>query len=349
MKLKSLMLTFLLSAGIVASAHDFSATVNGQRLYFNITSKTDKTAAVTFEGSITSKKDPAISGVVEIPAKVKFDNTVYNITSIGQKAFAGAKHLKGIIIPSGIETIGDFAFENCDSLTSVVFPGNPVTLGQGVFFNCTQIADITIGSDWKSVDFTMFRWSDKLTTINVPAKIDKIVGVKKLKNLTTINVDPNNSKLMSDNGMLYSKDGSTLYACPRAYNGYVIIRDGTSTVYNGALIDCVNVSYIYFPASIKKVSFRETSRMKGLETIVMRAEEPISTGYLKGNGKFFFQLCNSKTTIIVPSDSKKKYIEALATDENEYSESSDGVPYSLTKAELPVSKNFKGVNNFDNY
>lgn len=349
MKLRTLILGICLSAGAMSYGHDFTATVNGQRLYFEITSKTKRTAAVTFNGCITDKKTPTICGNVEIPAKIKHDNVIYEVTSIGQKAFANARNLKGIVIPSGVESIGDFAFENCDSLTNVVFPGNPVALGQGIFFRCPSISNITIGSDWKTIDFAMFRSSDSLKTINIPAKIEKIQGVKKLKKLQQITVDPNNSKFASTEGMLYSKDCSIFYACPRSYSGKVVVKDGVSKVLDGSLIDCPDVTAIDFPASLASISFRETGRMKNLEYIVMRGKKPVDTGYEGGEGKFFFLFPNAKTQIVVQSSAKKAYEGALPTAGSEYAEKQGGVPFTVSTNELPTKKNIKGVKNFDKY
>lgn len=349
MTLKNLLFGICLFAGVGAYAHDFSATVNGQRLYFDITNKAKKTVTVTYNGSIADKKEPELSGVVKIPAKVKHNNVVYEVNAINQKAFANANRLQGVVIPSGVETIGDFAFENCDSLASIVFPGNPVSLGQGVFFNCSAISNVTIGSDWKSIDFAMFRWSESLNSVNIPAKVEKIQGLKKLKHLTSITVDSNNSKFSSFDGMLYSKDGSIYYACPRAYIGKVVIRDGVTNVLNGSLIDCIGITSIDIPASVKNISFRETSRMAKLELIVVRADKPIDTGYYNGVGKFLFQLVAPKVQIVVPSSSKKSYENALADNAGEYSETADGVPFMVTQTELPTKKSIKGVKNFDKY
>lgn len=349
MKFRNLILGAALIAGVVANAHDFTATVNGQRLYFDITNKTKKTVAVTYKGNIADKNPCEVAGTIEIPAKVRHNNVVYDVTAIGQKAFANADRLKSVVIPSGVKMIGDFAFEDCDSLRNVVFPANPVTLGQGIFFKCTNISDVSLGSDWKYVDFTMFRWSDHLAYINIPARIEKIQGLKKLTALKTITVDSNNTKFKADSGMLYSKDGSTLYACPRAYEGGVTIAPGTVKVFDGALIDCKGVTSIDVPASVRSISFRETSRMKGLETIILRAEKPLITGYYNGEGKFFFQLANPFAKLIVLSSAKDKYMAALATDAGEYSDSEDSIPYLVAQSELPTYKSFKGVKNFDKY
>lgn len=349
MKIRNILLGLCIMAASAVSAHDFTVTLDGQQLYFDITNKKAKTAAVTYQGSIADKKAPTLKGVIQIPTKVRHKDVVYEVKAIGPKAFANATELRGVVIPSGIESIGDFAFENCDSLSSIVFPGNPVTFGQGAFFNCTSISDITIGSDWKAVDFTMFRWSKRLTSVSIPAKVEKVKGVKKLKYLTNISVDPNNKLFASHDGMLYSKDTSTFYACPRAYKGKVVIKAGVKKVLDGALIDCEGVTAIDFPASVSTVSFRETSRMNGLEYIVMRAEKPIFTGYRAGVGRFFFQLANKKTRIIVLSSSKKLYEQALATEAGEYSATPESVPFMVQKDELPTKKNIKGEKNFNKF
>lgn len=349
MKFKTVLVGVLLMVGVATHAHDFTATIGGQRLYFEVTNKSKQTVAVTYNGGITEKKRAKVTGRVEIPSKVKHNNVVYDVTAINPKAFAGAKHLKGIVIPSGVESIGDFAFEGCDSLSSVVFPGNPVSLGQGVFFKCTSISNVTIGSDWKSIDFTIFRWSEHLTMINIPAKVEKVQGVKKLAYLEEVTVDPNNEKFMAVDGMLYSKDGKTLYACPRGFTGKVKIREGTETVLPGALIDCVEVTYIDFPTTLRSLSFRETSRMKKLTTVVMRPSEPINTAYIEGMGKFLLQIAGEKVSIVILSSSRKAYESAMARVEGEYSESSSGVPYLVTIKSIPSIKDLKGVKSFDKY
>lgn len=349
MKTRLIILAMCMLAGAVASAHDFSATIDGKRLYFEITSKVKKTVAVTFGGSAADRKAPETEGTVEIPAKVKHNNVVYQVDAIGAKAFAGAARLKGVVIPSGVESIGDFAFEGCDSLTNVVFPGNPVKFGQGVFFNCPCVSAVTIGSDWKAVDLTMFRWSKELKSIAIPAKVEKIQGLKKLKCLAEVSVDANNAKFSSADGLLYSKDGSVLYACPRAYSGKVTVNEGTAKVLDGALIDCTGVTTIDLPASLREVSFRETSRMPGLEYIAMRGDKPIFTGYIGGSGKFLFQIANPKAQIIVPAAAKPFYEIVLADEPGEYSEKRDGVPYMVTASELPTKKSIKGVKNFEKY
>lgn len=347
--MKKLLLGLCLSLTFNAFSHDFSTTIKGQRIYFEITNPNKRTVAVTYNGNIKDKKVPELKGVVEIPSKIKHNNKVYEVTAIGSKAFANAKRLKGVVISSGIERIGDFAFENCDSLESVVFPGRIESLGQGIFFNCHAISDVVIGSDWKTVDFSMFRWSDALREISIPAKVEKIQGIKKLKGLERINVESANQKFLSVDGILYNKNATILYACPRNYEGDLKIIEGTNQVLSGALIDCCKITTLDFPKTLKNISFRETSRMKNLESIIMRAEMPIVTAYYNGEGKFLFQLANPKTQILILTTAKNAYEKVLPTEAGEYREKKDGVPYFVSASELTTKKNLKGVKNFNNY
>jgi hypothetical protein len=343
------MFAALLCMQTVAFAHDFAATVNGQQLYFSVNNKTKKTVTVTYKGSIAEKNAPEVAGKVEIPAKVKHENVTYEVSAIGQKAFSHATRMTALVIPSGVETIGDFAFEGCDSLKSIVFPGNAVRMGQGIFYGCTGIELVTIGSDWTAIDLSMFRWSDSLTSVTIPAKVEKIQGVKKLKGLKNISVDPNNTKFAADGGLLYNKDYTILYACPRAYVGKATVKDGTTTVTTGAFMDCPRITALDFPSTLKSISFRETSRMKELEYIVMRGETPISTAYSKEGGTLLFRLANAETQLIVPGEAKSKYLAGTTFDAGEYSETANGVPYVVSSAELLTKKRIKGVKSFDKY
>ena len=343
---------FLLLAGCsLANAHDFTVTVSGQKLFFNIKSKTNKTVEVTYNGSISDKKVTDVKGNLEIPANIKHDNVVYSVVSIGAKSFSGANKLEGITIPATVKTIGGFAFEGCTSLSKIIFPGSEVTFGEGVFFKCTSIKDITFGSDWKSIDLSRFRWSDSLTTITIPAKIEKILYLKSLKNLRSVLVDVNNARFSSFNGVLYNKDGNVLYGCPRSYNGTLKIKDGTEIISQDALIDCPQITQIDFPSTIKTFSFRETSRMDQLETIVFRGSTPVNTAYIGNEGKFVLQVANADVKLVVPYDSKKEYKSSLVKDGGEFATSKDmnNTPYVVKADQMPKESNIIGVKNFSKY
>ncbi len=350
---KVLSVGIMLAVGaMVASAHDFTVTVGGQKIYFNINKNAVRSVEVTYKGSIADKPISTVSGEIEIPAKVKHNNVVYSVTGIGAKAFYGAKTLTGVVLPSTVKSIGDFAFEGCKSLEKVVFPGNAVKMGEGTFFKCSALKSLSFGSEWKTLDLKPYRWSNSLEEINVPAKVEKIQNLKSLKSLKRVSVDVNNSKFASHEGFLYSKDFKTLYAIPRSYQGTAKVKEGTETVIAGAMIDCPMITLIDFPASLRHVSFRETSRMSELAQILFRAESPIVTGYdASGKGVFLLQLSNPKAKIVVLKKQKNAYAPYLVTTPGEYTETDKqgSLPYMVTANQLPTTKNIKGVKNFKDY
>lgn len=349
----------LLSICSLSWAHDFSATTSdGQKLYFNITDSKNATVCVTFEGPAANRHAATCSGELNIPAKVRFNNKVYSVTAIDSKAFAGAGSLTSVILPSGVTKIGDFAFEACASLDKIIFPGNEVQFGEGVFFGCSAIRSVTLGSDWTKVNLQMFRWSDKLAEISIPAKLKQLRNLKDLKALQNVQVDPNNASYQSIDGLLYTKDAKTLLACPRGRQGKVKVAEGTENVLQGAFIDCPLISAVDLPASLKLISYREFSRMKSLESIMMRAADPIKTAVKAGQEVFLFKVANPQVTLFVPKKQAKAYKNALTADAGEYTEltaivSKQGnngnlatVPMTLHADEVLPIKSIKGVKKF---
>ena len=346
---KTLTLGLLLLSCTIANAHDFVVTLDGQKVYFNILSKKDKTVEVTYNGSISKKLPTYIDGELTIPAKVKHDNIVYSVVGISAKAFSGADKLTSIVMPMGMTMIGDFAFEGCISLNKVIFPGNTIKFGQGVFYKCNKIQNVSFGSDWKKIDLKVFRWSDSLTVVNIPAKIEKIQNMKSLKNIESISVDINNERFSSIDGILYNKSQDIVYGCPRAYKGNVKIVNGVETINSGAFIDCKEITRIDLPASITTMSFREFSRIVGLKEIIFRSERPIFTAKKEGKEVMVLQVANPTVEIIVPKQAKNAYKEALNQITGEYTELNDSIPYTVETSKMPSIKNIVGVKNFNKY
>lgn len=342
-------LGILLSICGYTRAHDFVVTLDNQKVYFNITSNKNKTVEVTYNGSIAAKQPTYYEGELTIPAKVKHNNTIYTVTGISAKAFSGADKLTAIIIPSGLTSIGDFAFEGCTALSKIIFPGNNVKFGQGVFFRCDKIQDISLGSDWKNIDLKMFRWSDSLTVITIPAKIEKIQNVKSLRKLEKINVDINNSKFYANDGILYNKNCNILYSCPRAYTGKLKVAQTTNRITPGALIDCTGITGIDLPEQLTTFSFRELSQMPNLEQIILRSATPPHTAKKGNDNLFLLQVQNKNIKIIVKKEVKNSYKERLVQYDGEFCEPDGNTPFQVSKEQMPASKNIIGVKNFNKY
>lgn len=350
--MKKIILSLVLSAVSLcsSSAHDFTITQNGQKIYFNITDAKKQTVEVTYGGSITDKNAAKPQGVIEIPANVHYNDKVYKVTSIGQKAFSNATELTAIILPGGITEIKDFAFEKCTKLNSVVMPGNQVKFGQGTFFLCSEIENVTFGSDWTHIDLKIFRWADKIKEISIPAKVSKIFNINSLNGLSMVTVDNNNSQYSSIGGIIYTKDAKVLLACPLAYHGAVRVAENTTTIKAGALMGCTHVTAVDLPVSMARFSFREFSKMPLLEYINLRNPTPIVTAKNQYDSVFVLKVANPNVKVNVPKDALKHYKNALVVTEGEYFENSPSaiIPFAVQSSEMVTAKNLSGVKSFNN-
>lgn len=341
--------TCLLLACGVANAHDFVVVVEGQKVYFNVKSEKNRTAEVTYNGSIANGRPTYYEGELAVPGKVKHGNAVYDVVGISAKAFSGADKLTSIVLPSGITSIGDFAFEGCVSLSKIIFPGNEVQFGQGVFFKCGKIQYVSLGSDWKSVDLKMFRWSDSLRVMTIPAKIERISNLKSLKNLESMSVDINNARFSAIEGILYDKGGEVLYGCPRAYDGRLHVAAGTKKITAGAFSGCGSIVSVDCPESLTSVSFREFAGLPSLNEIVFRGKEPVMTARFNGSDVFLLQVQNPGVKIIVQKGAKNNYQSAIIQETGEYFEIDGTIPYLVESDKMVKSKNVVGVKNFKKY
>lgn len=341
----------------VTFAHDFSAkSQDGQVFYFNITDAKKLTAEITYNGTINTRNTSNYEGEVTIPSKVKYKEKVYTVTGIDDKAFSGSKQLTSVIMPAGIEAIGDFAFEKCTNLTKIIFSGVDSKMGEGVFFGCTSISNVSLGSDWTTINLKMFIWSDSLKYINIPAKVKSIRNLKSLRALEKVTVDVNNSNFSSIDDILYDKEAKVMLGCPRAYSGSVKVAEGVESIYYGALIDCPNITQIDLPTSLKKLSYLEFSRMKNLSQVIMRNPEPIHTASVDGEKVFAMKVANKEDfKLIVLRTSEKDYEASICSKDGEYSAEADiakntqNVPLVTKESELVSKKQISGTKTFTTY
>lgn len=119
---------------------------------------------------------------------------------IGDSWFEDCKGLTKVTLKDGVTTIGDNAFSGCTNLTDVEIPGTVTAIGAGAFDNTPFLDEIKNNGDG---------------TINgIP-----VTEVKKKSEL------------------VYSEDGKTLLKIPTDFEGVAEIKDGVTTIVDGAVED----------------------------------------------------------------------------------------------------------------
>ena len=116
-------------------------------IYYNLDSEA-KTAEVT------SKPDRYKDDVI-IPETVRYNETIYNVKTIGWAAFNNCSGLTSVTIPNSVTFIDNGAFYGCSGLTSVTIGSSVTSIGEWAFSGCigrcTSLTSITIPSSVTSI------------------------------------------------------------------------------------------------------------------------------------------------------------------------------------------------------
>lgn len=182
---------------------------------------------------------------------------------IVNQMFQGSSMLANVTIPANTEEIGASAFANTavsnidlskvKYIGSNAFQGTKLTsvsldsvisIGASAFANCGQLTDMTFGDNLTSIGAGAFK-STKISVFTIPASVTDIgVGTTSfLDDLPAIVIDKDNPAFTVVDGILYSKDMSTIYYYPRTY-----------TTIDGVFTTSANIGpYAFYNTLLKEI------------------------------------------------------------------------------------------------
>ncbi len=143
------------------------------------------------------------------------------------------------VVPEEITKIGRNAFSECPNLK--VLDTNKVIKIESL--NGVRVEKVEIGAS--------------LNTYKVFSSY----------NLSTIDVDADNSSFKVVDGVLFSKDGTVLYQYPTRRKGKTYTIPSTVTTLAGAAFDCVTLDSLIVPASVKNLG-NEVFRLSKIKNLI---------------------------------------------------------------------------------
>ena len=162
MKQRTLLFVLTLLSTLTASAYE--AEVWG--IFYDLNALA-KTATVT-SGSTK------YTGSVTIPELFNYDGIIYNVTSIGSKAFKDCSGLTSVTIPNSVTSIGNSAFSDCSGLASVTIPNSVTEIGNGAFRGCSSLTSLAIPNSVTSIDNYTFYECSGLISVTIPNGVTSI-------------------------------------------------------------------------------------------------------------------------------------------------------------------------------
>lgn len=229
---------------------------------------------VTIPNSVTSIGELAFSGCRELTGVTIPDS----VTSIGDRAFQGCDSLTGVTIPdivtsmgtwtfywckgltsvvigNGVTSIGELTFEKCSALTSVTIGSNVASIGQSAFRDCTSLAGLVIPDSVTNIGLSAFMGCTSLTKVDIPASVTSIErgAFRRCTGITEFRVDPANTSYVSDDGIIFSADRSTLVACPSKRSGDYTVPESVSVIMQFAFSCCTGLTTVTLSSHITKI------------------------------------------------------------------------------------------------
>ena len=122
---------------------------------------------------VAQQNSSAISGTVNIPSAVTYNNNTYSVNAIGDYAFIECTSLTSVTIPNSITSIGRSAFSGCSGLTSISIPNSVTSIGADVFRSCSFVS-VTIPNSVSSIGSHAFIKCRNLTSVTIPNSITSI-------------------------------------------------------------------------------------------------------------------------------------------------------------------------------
>lgn len=196
-----------------------------------------------------------------------------NVTYISSQAFEQCSALTKAVIGSGVEDMGSFVFRDCDALTYVTICDGVIEIGDLAFSDCDSLISVTIPDSVAEIGIQAFSFCDSLKNVIIGKGLtylrdyggDWYSGHAFLGCLSLVNIvvdEDNESFTISDDGVLFSKDGTELVCYPIGKTNITYsIPDGVTTIKRGSFYECQNLTSIGIPTSVETI--REFALLMG--------------------------------------------------------------------------------------
>ena len=242
--------------------------------------------------SVTVTYATNYSGIVKIPSKATFSwlndkgiwcSMTYDVTEIGEKAFAGCSNLTSITIPNSVKSIGDTAFAGCNGLTEFNIPNSVTSIGNNAFGGCSGLTSITIPNSVTSIGDYVFFGCSSLTEFTIPNSVTSI-GSYAFSNCTGLTefTIPNSVKSIGER-IFSGCSGLTS----------VKLSSGVTSIEN-IFYDCISLTSVNIPSSVTSIGENAFYNCISLTSVKI----PSSVTSI---GKDAFFNCSSLTSVNIPS------------------------------------------------
>lgn len=174
------------------------------------------------------------------------------VSSIGAWAFFRCRELTNIVLPGSVASIGDYAFSECRNLCDITFSEGLADIGNYAFEGCGSLRELTLPESVKSIGIGAFCYCSSLTDINFSKNVSSIGerAFSYCSSLLNIVADSDNPVYLTEDGILYDKERSTVICCPGGKVGSITVPEGICHIGNHAFSGCNNLRQVILPQGV---------------------------------------------------------------------------------------------------
>ena len=196
----------------------------------------------------------------------------FTLKKVGKRAFSSCHDLTSVTLNEGLEIIESSAFNGCPDIATLSLPSALKTLGDGAF-------------------------NAKVIEGQLPEGLETISG------RLNENVKINSNFVMDENGVIFNKDKTALFATTKDIEGEYRIPDGVVSIGYGA----------FRGQKISKIDWDQELEIIGYGAFVLCENlidvPPIPSGVKELNGTFSY--CTKLTEITIPGTIEKISLRAF--------------------------------------
>lgn len=185
-----------------------------------------------------------ISGSGAMPAQTGSDTPGYaNLASQVTK----------IVVQEGVTALGDAVFYQMYRVQQVELPSTLTSIGAGAFAYCYSLESVNIPARVSSVGAYAFQ-ETSLASVSLPAALTSLDSLAffRCSSLQSLSVDGGNRAYKAVSGVLYSKDGKTLYLYPSGKAGQYSIPSGATRIGANAFAESA-VQGVSIPSTVTAI------------------------------------------------------------------------------------------------
>ena len=211
-------------------------------------------------------------GMFKLYLSCSFDSGTGTLYCRDGGVLEGQMNAKGYRHYLAAESIESYCGIPAESVKSIVFDNSVTRIDGATFGGYKNLKEVVLGDGLKEIGYTFA--DSSIDSMYIPKRVLKI-GMFDIDTLESFYVDEDNPNYTSRDGVIYSKDLSTIYFYPRGrIDASYIVPQGVTEISDHAFFGCKHLSSVTLPVTVKKIGAWAFTDCSSLSSVYLYGDAP---------------------------------------------------------------------------